>query len=334
MVLKKDWYYGHPSQVSGVEEHRLTGGKGDGMRLLQVRNGLGLEFTVSADRCADLARLSFKGDNYGYFSPCGYVAPQYYDEKGEGFLKSFTAGFLTTCGLTAAGNACQDAGEDVPLHGKIGNTPAERVSYLEEEEQITLWARVSEAAIFTHKLVLDRTLRCSKTENKLVLTDKVTNVGGAASPSMMLYHFNMGYPLLCERSELYIPSTKVLPRNERAAEGLERWAEILPPQPVFEEQCYYHQFNKAGTAAIYNPELGKGLAMTFDAEALPYFVQWKMLGAKDYVMGLEPGNCLPDGRDTMRREGTLAFLEPGEEKVFEITLEIIDGPEQWAARKG
>ena len=203
---------------------------------------------------------------------------------------------MTTCGLTAAGNACQDAGEDVPLHGKIGNTPAERVSYLEEEEQITLWARVSEAAIFTHKLVLDRTLRCSKTENKLVLTDKVTNVGGAASPSMMLYHFNMGYPLLCERSELYIPSTKVLPRNERAAEGLERWAEILPPQPVFEEQCYYHQFNKAGTAAIYNPELGKGLAMTFDAEALPYFVQWKMLGAKDYVMGLEPGNCLPDGR--------------------------------------
>ena len=84
-------------------------------------------------------------------------------------------------------------------------------------------------------------------------------------------------------------------------------AEILPPQPVFEEQCYYHRFNKAGTAAIYNPELGKGLAMTFDAESLPYFLlQWKMLGAKRLVMGLEPGNCHPDGRDVMRREGALA----------------------------
>ena len=35
-------YYGHESQLFGVEEYRLTGGKGDGMRLLQVRNGKGL----------------------------------------------------------------------------------------------------------------------------------------------------------------------------------------------------------------------------------------------------------------------------------------------------
>ena len=26
-------YIGHPTQLSGVEEHRLIGGKGDGMRL-------------------------------------------------------------------------------------------------------------------------------------------------------------------------------------------------------------------------------------------------------------------------------------------------------------
>ena len=47
-------YLGHEQQLSGVEEHRLVGGKGDGMRLLEVRNGKGLECTVSADRCADL----------------------------------------------------------------------------------------------------------------------------------------------------------------------------------------------------------------------------------------------------------------------------------------
>ena len=35
-------YYGHPSQFFGVEEHRLVGGRGDGMRLLEIRNGLGL----------------------------------------------------------------------------------------------------------------------------------------------------------------------------------------------------------------------------------------------------------------------------------------------------
>ena len=101
----KNPYIGHESQLYGVEEHRLVGGRGDGMRLFQVKNGKGLEFTVSADRCADISRLSVEGVNMGYFSPCGYVAPAYYDGVGDGFLKSFTAGFLTTCGLNGVGGA-------------------------------------------------------------------------------------------------------------------------------------------------------------------------------------------------------------------------------------
>lgn len=84
-------YYGHESQLFGVEEYRLTGGKGDGMRLLQVRNGKGLDFTVSADRCADISRLHFRGENCGFFSANGYVAPAYYDDKEAGWLKNFTA---------------------------------------------------------------------------------------------------------------------------------------------------------------------------------------------------------------------------------------------------
>ena len=78
MNRQTEMYLGHESQISGVEEVRLVGGRGDGMRLLQVRNGKGLEFTVSVDRCADLSRLSYRGGNYGYFSPCGYVHPSYY----------------------------------------------------------------------------------------------------------------------------------------------------------------------------------------------------------------------------------------------------------------
>ena len=59
-------YYGHDTQLFGVEEHRLVGGKGDGMRLFEVRNGSGLEFTVSADRAADkisLHELNFVVDH-------------------------------------------------------------------------------------------------------------------------------------------------------------------------------------------------------------------------------------------------------------------------------
>ena len=51
-------YIGHESQISGVEEHRLVGGRGDGMRLLQVRNGRGLEFTVSDGSASATMSLS------------------------------------------------------------------------------------------------------------------------------------------------------------------------------------------------------------------------------------------------------------------------------------
>ena len=75
-------YIGHESQLYGVEEHRLVGGKGDGMRLFEVHNGKGIDLTISADRCADISRLRFKGQNLSYMTACGYVAPAYYDSIG------------------------------------------------------------------------------------------------------------------------------------------------------------------------------------------------------------------------------------------------------------
>ena len=36
---------------------------------------------ISLDRCGDIVKLNLKGDNFGYFAPCGYVSPKYYDDK-------------------------------------------------------------------------------------------------------------------------------------------------------------------------------------------------------------------------------------------------------------
>jgi len=324
-------YMGHPSQVYGVEEHRLIGGKGDGMRLFQVRNGSGLEFTVSADRCADISRLSFKGDNFGYFSPCGYVGPEYYDNKGDGFLKSFTAGFLTTCGLTAVGLPCRDDGEDLPLHGNISNTPAESIYAITEENQISIHASMRSAAVFYHKLILDRTISCPVAKNSIKITDRITNLDAKTTPFMFLYHLNIGYPLLHEELKMHIPSHSVKPRNGRAAKDIDNWNKIIPPQPRFEEQCYYHSFTNEGLAAIFNPVIGKGLAIQFDAKLLDHFVQWKMMGVRDYVLGLEPANCHTDGRNVMREQGHLKFIQPDETITYSITLEILENETQWGA---
>ena len=315
-------YIGHPLQLYGVEEMRLVGGKGDGMRVLNVRNNKGLEFVVSLDRCGDIVKLNLKGDNFGYFAPCGYVSPKYYDDKGAGFLKSFTAGFFTTCGLTAVGSPCTDNGEELPLHGNISNTPCENVAHWIQNDEIHIKLLVRDAALFARKLILEREYVCPINENVIHMTDKIKNIGSEISPLEVLYHCNIGYPLLSENSVVSVPATAVLPRNEHAKDGIEDCLKMEKPQSGYEEKCYYHIMSGEPTVSIYNPDINKGLNIKYDANELPCFTEWKMMGEYDYVLGLEPGNCYPDGRDVMREKGMLEFLEPNKEKVHHITFEF------------
>ncbi len=311
-------YIGQNAQLFGVEEHRLVGGKGDGMRLLDVRNGQGLCFTISLDRAADISRLSVMGVNYGYFSPAGYVAPAYYDPCGAGFLKSFTAGFLTTCGLTNVGNPCEDNGEALGLHGTIGNTPAESYSVSYEGDNMIIRATVRDTRFFGHKLVLVRTYAVSLAENKLTVRDEVTNEGAEKCPFQMLYHYNVGYPLLSEDAIVTIPAVKVTPRNEHAAEDIENCLKMEKPTKGYEERCYYHEMQGTARVEVENPKIGRGLTMEYDTAALPCFTEWKMMGEFEYVLGIEPGNAYPDGRDVMREKGLLKFIAPAETRVHEV----------------
>ena len=316
-------YIGHDSQVYGIEEHRLVGGKGDGMRLLEVNNGKGLELTVSLDRACDISRLRYRGINMSYFSPCGYVAPAYYESKGTDWLKSFTAGFLTTCGLQAVGSPCTDEGEELPLHGSIANTPAEQAYWFEEEDALVVRAVVPDEVIFARKLRLIRELRVSLKENEFTIIDTIENTGDTTQPFEILYHMNMGYPLLDEDSVIEIPAVSVTPRDDHAAEDIENWMNMIKPQAGYVERCYYHKFEDQGKASIFQPKLGQGLEISFDAKELDAFVEWKMMGVRDYVLGLECGNCYPDGRDVMRQTGMLKFLEPGERKTYVVKVKMI-----------
>jgi hypothetical protein len=332
-TFRKNQYIGHSSQLSGVKEYRLIGGKGDGMRQLEVQNGLGLQMTINADRAADIVQVWLRGDNFSYISPVGEVAPAYYDDKGAGFLKSFTAGFLTTCGLEAVGAPCVDEGESLPLHGKIGNTPCEQIYWREDDENITIHATINQSEIFGAKLYVYRTITCSKTSNTFSISDEVENMGDTTVPLMLMYHINLGYPLLSEKSELFIPSSKVTARDARAEEGIDTWNQVIPPTQNFTEQCYFHEFAKEGLAALYNHDIQKGIAITFDTAQLDTLTQWKMMGVKDYVMGLEPGNCNPSGRDVMRKEGKLKFIRPMERMKYDVEVALLEGDAAWGIVK-
>ena len=46
------------------------------------------------------------------------------------------------------------------------------------------------------------------------------------------------------------------------------------------------------------------------------------MGVRDYVLGIEPGNCYPDGRSKVREDGNLEFINPNESKIkgFEVII--------------
>lgn len=317
-------YIGHPSQLWGVEETRLVGGKGDGMHLLQVRNAVGISFTVAADRCADVYRLSFRGTNMGFFSPNGYVAPAYYQESGKGFLKSFTAGFFTTCGFNNVGAPSVDAGEELPLHGTIGNTPAEAIRWEETEDALHIHATVRDEVIFGRKLLLHRRLSCGKFKNWLKITDTVENTGDRDEPVMLMYHMNMGYPLLSESAQLTIPSDRV-EQGTRVITG-EEWKTVAPPSPQTPEVCYRHYYEpeKEAMASIFNPAIGKGLRIAFDPKDFPCLIQWNQFSYRDYALGLEPRSFSTGGKRNARQRGELTLLAPGQRKTYEVTATFFE----------
>ena len=165
-------------------------------------------------------------------------------------------------------------------------------------------------------------------KNEFSFTDTIENTGDREEPFEILYHMNMGYPLLDEDSVVTVASDEVTPRNEHAAEDIANWMRMEKPTAGYEERCYYHRMKDKGYASIFQPKLNVGLAIEYDAKDLDCFVEWKMMGIRDYVLGLECGNAYPDGRDVMREKGILKFLKPGEKKTYHVTIQMMDEKEE------
>lgn len=334
-------YIGHRDQLMRVKRIKMQDGKADGVELLDVTNRSGMHFDVNVSRGMDIPYLDFCGENVGFISPCGIVAPTYFDDKGLGFLKSFTAGFLTTCGLKLAGAPCEYEGQSYGLHGNISHTPAEEVRYFIQEDGenpcVTIQGTVRDAIIFGDKLRLDREIKCFYQDRKFTIHDKVTNEGYQKVRHMILYHCNIGYPILSPESEVYIPALETKARNAHAQEGISAWMKPEEPDAAYEEMCYYHTLrpdtNNHATVAVYNPSLDMGIAIELDLTTLDHLVQWKMMGAGDYVMGLEPANATIDGIEDAVKNGSMKYLEAGEAVEYNLTFHILKGREELEAIK-
>lgn len=303
-------YVGNSKQLFDVRQYTFSDGKAAGLRAVDVWNGANLHFTVLADRCLDLYTVRYKNRNMSFLTPSGVVAPSYYDDRGIGWLRSFAGGFLATCGLQNIGNT-DETDPTLSMHGRIYNTPAENLSVklTPSEDAVEISGLMREAILFGVKLKLERTITCRAGSDELELTDHITNIGYERAPISMLYHFNMGYPLLSETAHIVIPATKTLPRDEHAKEGLSEWDKVLPPQNGWTEMCYYHTLAE-NCFGINNPAIRTSMRISFTSDGiLDRLIQWRQFGQGDYVTGLEPASCTLEGRADAVKNGSQKYID-------------------------
>ena len=304
---------GSMSQIAGVRPFRFTHGRADGVRADSVRTGSGLSFTVLLDRGMDIAHAEFCGRPIGWISRNGVVAPAFHEVPGFGWLRSFTGGLVTTCGLTQVGAPGLEGDEVLGLHGRISHLPAENFGFEErwegEQYVMRVRGRMRESSLYAENLVLEREIVCRLGESSIEVNDVVENQGFNETPFMILYHINFGYPVVSEHSRLYSSAVSAVPWNEDARKGDGLYDRFHGPTAGYRFQVFaltMPEKRDRAYAAIVNESLGFGAYVSYSPKELPCFSEWKMMGQQDYVVGLEPGTNGSEGRMEARKPADCA----------------------------
>lgn len=313
----------------------------NGIRLAEAYNSSGLTFTVLPDRGLDIWSAHYKGTALTWLR----LGSPFVADTGVSWLDQFNGGLLTTCGLSHVGGAEVDeqTGTSHGIHGRISQSRALAITddtrrWSEDNPdrfEQTFGGVISESSLFGEQLVLSRLYRLALGDPAFTLLDTISNRGDMPVPLMLLYHFNLGFPLLGEGATLYTPAAKVVARDEEARRGYETWQHYSAPVAGYREQVFFHHLcaDEAGFTEVLLARENLGISLRWQSRYLPYFTQWKHLRQGAYVGGLEPGNCIPEGRNSARRHQRLSTVAAGESRVVECVLRVIEGGDAIEAAK-
>lgn len=326
-------HVGRMDQIAGIKPLQGADGFERGSRMFDVYTGSGLSFRVLGDRALDIAACSYRGLSLAWASSAGDVHPAYYEPDGAGWLRTFPGGLMTTCGLDQFGAPTQDGDEAAGLHGRANHLPASQINWRtmwqDDEYILEVSGNMRQTRLFGENLVLHRRITTRLGANQIDVEDTVTNEGFNSQPHMILYHCNLGFPLLDASSKLHVPAEKTEPRDADASAGLDAWHTFQQPTANYREQVFRHypaaDENNQVSVSLENPKIGLGLTITYDAATLPHLFQWKMMGQGAYVLGIEPANSSGiGGRADARQRGDLPHLEPGESRTYRLRFNVTE----------
>jgi hypothetical protein len=324
-----------------ITKRTLTSGASTGVELVEIDNGR-LKIRAVPTRGMGILDAHCDGERLGWKSPVrGPVHPQFVslmEPTGMGWLDGFDE-LMVRCGLESNGSPVFDEqGRLVhPLHGRIANKPAHSLKVMIDAESgvIRLQAVVDEIRFHFFKMQLTTTLFTSFGSTSFGWEDEVLNLGSTPATMQMLYHLNVGAPLLSPRAKLIAPVRTVSPHDNYPDDVAVRDWQVYPMLPsAAPQQSFFFELlgDDAGRTQVLleAADSAQGLAIRFKQRELPCFTLWRnsVPAADGYVTGLEPGTNFPNPRPFEEQHGRLITLSGGETWRTSVELDWLQDSKQ------
>ncbi len=324
---------------------RFVGGRADGVEIVRIDTGAAVVHVLPTRGMA-IWNIESGSVRYGWDSPvAGPVHPALvplFDPGGLGWLEGFDE-LVTRCGLESNGAPEHDAQGRLtyPLHGRIANLPADglQIEFDEASGRLELIGDLCESRLFFSNFRLRSRLRVRAGRPTVEILDDVTNEGSKPSTMQLLYHINVGVPVLQEGARLIMPVDRLAPKDALAAAEIDQWDQFGEPQVGYSERVYFAELKSDDTnrttAMLQNADASHALAVTFGTKTLPRFIVWKNTAdrADGYVTGLEPATNFPNPRSFEASQDRVVEIQPEETVSFRVTLNPLSNGEQVAAMR-
>lgn len=337
---------GDLSQVAGVTPSTFSDGWTRGVRRLEVRTGSGLRYDVLLDRGADIGACEIDGMSLCWMPPMRLPGPWYYEPRDDGWLRTGLGGLFNTAGLTHVGTPIDDEipeyrrpgnpSEHFGVHGRAAHIPAELVSsgadWTGDECDLHVTARVRQAAAYGENLVLTRTYSSRVGESAITISDEIVNEGFNRTYFEMLYHFNVGYPLLDDGAHMDARVKRFLASLFDPTSGGGDFFRYPAPQRDYTLRSAEFELEPDADGldrvTVINPGLRGGLALelSWEHQRLPIFHSARVISEGLYFVGVEPSTN-QFGRQEQKRLGLLRALEPGEAVRHRLVIRVLRGEE-------
>lgn len=348
-------HVGHLSQVGGVMLLESGDGAARGVRYVEFRTGTGFQFKVAIERGMDVGYCDYRGQSLAWIPATMLPGPWYFEHpESFGWLRTALGGLNTSAGMIHIGNPESAdvshyhfparAAETYGVHDRMAMIPGQLLSYGErwdgDECILEVVGRVVQAQAYGENLVLTRRYTAKLGESRFFMRDEIENAGWLPTEHMLLYHINVGFPVVSDGSEQIAPVTKppAIPDGLPAGDATE-YSRFVAPQKDWLLQGFELEMAAEADGSvpvgIVNPA-GFGIYVVYNQRQFPQYLEWRMMGEGQYAVGIEP--CTNTfGREIARERGQLITLQPGEKRVYDLEVGVLDGAaavEAFRARVG